>query len=96
MGPLGLPLFSEGSHAFFLVIGGKEALEDAALVEETLSKAKLLSLVDALLGHRDGRGRLLCDFRANLDSLRNEVFNLDDTRDKTAIGSLLSIHHVTG
>jgi len=70
-------------------------LEDTSLIEETLGEAKLLSLVDTLFGHGDGRSGFLCDFLSNLESFIDELISGKNARDETSLSSFLSTHEVT-
>ena len=95
MGPVGLPLLSEGSHALLLILGSECSLEDASLKEQTLRESHFVCHVHTLFGHCDRRRRLLSYLPSNLECLINEVVSINDSADKSSISSFLSIHHVT-
>src|SRR4051794_13973933 len=52
----GLPLLDEGGHAFLLVLGRKESVEDAAFEFDALGQCGLEGTVHGLL-RRSDRGR---------------------------------------
>ena len=52
---LGFALLGERLHAFLLVFGREQRMEDAAFEAHALGERRLIGAVDALLGGVDGR-----------------------------------------
>src|SRR3546814_15179596 len=55
--PIGLTLVDESGHAFFLVFGSEETVEQAALIGDALRQRHFEGGVDLLLGRHRGERR---------------------------------------
>ena len=70
---LGRALFDERAHAFLLILGRKQAVENPALEAHALGERRLISAVDALLGGVDGGRAERRDPRGDLERLFDEL-----------------------
>jgi hypothetical protein len=57
VGELGGAFFHKRGHAFFLVVGGKQCVEQAALKHDAVGQAAFKRFVDRLFGGHDGDAR---------------------------------------
>ena len=69
----------ERAHAFFLVLGGKEAVEEASLEAQAFRKGRLKGALDRLLQRDDGHEGHGGDFGGDLESSWERFFGRHDT-----------------
>src|SRR5579872_5682493 len=90
------PLLDEGGHAFLLVFGGEERMEDAPLEAHAFGERRLIGAVDAFLGDHHRRQRIAGDRRGGLQRFLDELVGGNDARDEAATLRLGGVHHAAG
>src|ERR1700683_1643417 len=86
-------LLSEGAHAFLLVFGSEQRMEDAPLEAHTLGERRTVGAIDSLLGGVDGRGRKGSDHLADLERLLHQRRGRYDARNEPRALSLRRVHY---
>ena len=69
----------EGTHAFFLVLGGKEAVEEASFEAQAFCERRLKGTLDGFLEGDDGHEGHGGDFGGDLESSWKRFFGRHDT-----------------
>mgnify|MGYP007130730881 CR=1 FL=1 len=93
---LGLALFDEGGHAFFLVVEGEGGVEDAAFEEEAFVEAGFEGAVDGLLDHHDHRQRVAGDGGGGSEGFFDELVGRDDAGDEAGFFGFGCVHQAGG
>src|SRR5680860_660196 len=90
---VGLPLVDEGGHALFLILGGEQGVELAALEAGALGKRRGEAPVDRLLDHHHRVLRQVGDLVGDLHGLLEQLVDGDDAAYEVGALRLLSLHH---
>src|SRR6476661_4030657 len=94
--PIARPLLDEGGHAFLLVLGPEQAVEQPALEADALSERHLERRIDHFLDRnrrerRHGRNAL-----GHLERFLDKARGGNDAGDKARTLGFLRIHHPAG
>src|SRR5688572_11882949 len=80
--PIPRPLLDEGGHAFLLVLGAEQAMEQPALETDALGQAHLERGIDHFLGGDGGERGHAGDRLGGLQRFVEQVGGRDDTGDE--------------
>ena len=75
----GRTFLEEGTHAFFLVLGGKEAVEEASFEAQAFRKGRFKGALDGFLEGDDGHEGHGSDLGGDLEGGRKRFFGGHDT-----------------
>src|SRR4051812_30461206 len=79
---LGLALGQERGHAFVLVLGRKQRMEEVTLERDAVTERHLERAVDRLLGHADARAAEGADRLGGLEGDVEQFGGRNDARDQ--------------
>src|SRR5712691_10012057 len=93
---VGLALLHERRHAFLLVFGREERVEQPPLEEHPLGERRLEGAVDRFLCHHHRRQRELGDLRGGGERLLEQTFRRQDAGHEPRALRLGGVHHASG
>ena len=94
--PLRLALLDEGFHAFLLIVGREQRVEDAPLEHHAFRQPRLEGAVDRLLGRQHRRQRHIGDGVGDLHRLVHQARQRHHARHQTGALGLGGVHHAAG
>src|SRR3546814_2113642 len=94
--PIGRTLVDESGHAFFLVFGSEETVEQAALIGDALRQRHFEGGVDLLLGRHRGERRHRRDRPGGFHRLIEKLVSCNTARTEARALGLCRAHHAAG